>query len=162
MTTTTAAPLLAPTSRVLMVGDSVAFDEWPAVAAALDARSITVGSYVSPGASLLDTRYESTTVIDQTVVDFQPDLVLYQGSLWDFGTIEEQSAAYQRFADVVLDHGARLAFITIPPLRADQANLDQLASITGIMHDVAEQVSGAGVRPRQPPRLGAGVHDRRQ
>ena len=38
----------------------------------------------------------------------------------------QQRAAYERFADFVLVQGARLALITIPPLRSDQANLDQL------------------------------------
>ena len=83
-----APTLLAPTSRVLMVGDSVAFDEWPAVAAAMYAGKIAIGSYVSPGAGLLDTKYDSTAEIDKMVADFKPDLVLYQGSLWDFGTAD--------------------------------------------------------------------------
>ncbi len=138
---TTTTTLLAPTTRVLMMGDSLAFDEWPAVAAAMYAGKIAIVSYVSPGAGLLDTKYNSTEFIDKAVVDFQPDLVLYQGSLWDFGTPEQQRAAYERFADVVLAEGARLALITIPPLRDDQHN-DQLATLTGVMHDVAEQHPG--------------------
>ncbi|MEP7112620.1 MAG: acyltransferase, partial [Ilumatobacteraceae bacterium] len=107
-TTSTAAPLLAPTTRVLMVGDSMAFDEWPAVASAMYAAKISIGGYVSPGAGLLDTLYASSTEIDKMVVDFAPDLVLYQGSLWDSGTAEAQRGAYQRFADFVLGQGARL------------------------------------------------------
>ena len=132
-----APPLLAPTSRMLMTGDSVAFDEWPAVAAAMYAGKIAIGSYVSPGAGLLDTKYESSAEIDKVVADFQPDLVLYQGSLWDFGTADQQRAAYERFADYVISQGARLALITIPPLRSDQANLDQLGTLTGVMNEVA-------------------------
>lgn len=138
---TTTTTLLAPTTRVLMMGDSLAFDEWPAVAAAMYAGKIAIASYVSPGAGLLDTKYNSTEFIDKAVVDFQPDLVLYQGSLWDFGTPDEQRAAFQRFADVVLAQGARLALITIPPLRADQHN-DQLTTLTGVMNEVAEQHPG--------------------
>ena len=132
-----APPLLAPTSRILMTGDSVAFDEWPAVAAAMYAGKIAIGSYVSPGAGLLDTKYESSAEIDKVVADFQPDLVLYQGSLWDFGTADQQRVAYERFADYVISQGARLALITIPPLRSDQANLDQLGTLTGVMNEVA-------------------------
>ncbi len=140
--TSSTTTLLAPTRRILMLGDSLAFDEWPAVAAAMSAGNIAIASYVSPGAGLLDTRYDSTTFLDQAVIDFQPDLVLYQGSLWDFGTPDEQRVAYERFADVVLGQGARLAFITIPPLRSDQENLDRLASLPGIMNAVAEQHPG--------------------
>jgi peptidoglycan/LPS O-acetylase OafA/YrhL len=138
---TTTSTLLAPTHRVLMLGDSIAFDEWPAVASAMYAGKIAISSYVSPGAGLLDTKYDSTTFIDKSVVDFQPDLVLYQGSLWDFGTVEEQRAAYERFADVVLNQGARLAFITIPPIRADQ-QIEQLSTLTQVMEDVADEHPG--------------------
>ncbi|MEY2581772.1 MAG: hypothetical protein QOE09_1621 [Ilumatobacteraceae bacterium] len=136
---TTTTTLLAPTHRVLMLGDSIAFDEWPAVASAFYAGKIAISSYVSPGAGLLDTKYDSTTFIDKSVVDFQPDLVLYQGSLWDFGTIDQQRAAYERFADVVLAQGARLAFITIPPIRPDQQDIEELSTLTAVMNEVADQ-----------------------
>jgi peptidoglycan/LPS O-acetylase OafA/YrhL len=141
-TTTTTPALLAPISRVLMVGDSMAFDEWPAVASAMYAGKISIGAYASPGAGLLNNRYDSTTEIDKMVVDFQPDLVLYQGSLWDFGTAEAQRAAYERFTDFVLAQGARLALITILPLRADHQDPAQLGSLTGIMHDIADEHPG--------------------
>ncbi len=140
--TTTTEALLAPTTRVLMVGDSMAFDEWPAVASAMFAGKISIGGYVSPGAGLLDTRYDSTTAIDKMVVDFQPDLVLYQGSLWDSGTPGAQRVAYQRFTDLVLGQGARLAFITIPPLRADHQDPVHLGALTGIMHEIADEHPG--------------------
>jgi hypothetical protein len=125
----------------MMTGDSIAFDEWPAVAAAMTASKIAIGSYVSPGAGLLDTKYDSSTVIEKAVSDFHPDLVLYQGSLWDYATPAEQRSAYDQFASVVVAAGARLAFITIPPLRDDQAN-KQLATLSGIMQEVADQYPG--------------------
>ena len=140
--TTTTEGLLAPTTRVLMVGDSLAFDEWPAVASAMFAGKISIGGYVSPGAGLLDTRYDSSTAIDQMVVDFRPDLVLYQGSLWDSGTSGAQRVAYQQFTDLVLGQGARLAFITIPPLRADHQDPVHLGALTGIMHEIADEHPG--------------------
>jgi peptidoglycan/LPS O-acetylase OafA/YrhL len=144
-TTTTVPPttttLFAPAGRVLMSGDSIAFDEWPAIAAAMYASGITIGSYVSPGAGLLDTKYESTAAIEKAVADLHPDLVLYQGSLWDFGTPDEQRAAYERFADVVTADGTRLGLITIPPLRDDAAD-NQLSSLTGVMHEVADAHPG--------------------
>lgn len=138
---TTTTTLLAPTTRILMAGDSLAFDEWPGVAAAMYASKIAIGTYAFPGAGLLDTWYESSVEIDKTVHDFHPDLVLYQGSLWDFGTRGEQLAAYERFADVVIAAGARLALITIPPLGEQQRN-DRLLTLTSVMHEVAENHPG--------------------
>ena len=139
--TTTTTTLLAPTTRIMMTGDSIAFDEWPAVAAAIGASKIAIGSYVSPGAGLLDTKFDSSTVIEKAVADYHPDLVLYQGSLWDFATPDEQRVAYEQFANAVLSTGARLAFITIPPLRADQASA-QLTTLTGVMQEVADHHPG--------------------
>src|SRR3954451_2312990 len=136
--TTTIPPpaLLAPTTRILMAGDSMAFDEWPAVAAALYAGKIAISGYVSPGAGLLDTKYDSSTEIEKAVVDNQPDLVLFQASLWDSGTREQQRIAYENFADFVVDHRARLGFITLPPVRDDRGQELQQA-LTLIMHEIA-------------------------
>jgi hypothetical protein len=144
--TTTLAPttmttLMAPTQRVIMTGDSLAFDEWPGVAAAMYASKIAIGSYVSPGAGLLDTKYPSLEEIEKAITSFHPDLVLYQGSLWDFGSPDQQRAAYESFTDFVLASGARLGFITIPPLRADQHN-DQLTPLTGLMNEIADAHPG--------------------
>lgn len=140
--TTTTTTLMAPMQRVIMTGDSLAFDEWPGVAAAMYASKIAIGSYVSPGAGLLDTKYPSLAEIEKAITNFHPDLVLYQGSLWDYGTPEQQRAAYESFTDFVLASGARLGFITIPPLRADQHN-DQLTPLTGLMNDIAAAHPGS-------------------
>ena len=139
--TTTTTTLFAATTRVMMTGDSIAFDEWPAVAAAMTASGVAIGSYVSPGAGVLDTKYDSSVVIEKAVSDFHPDLVLYQGSLWDYGSPAEQRSAYDRFASVIVATGARLAFVTVPPLGDDQAD-KQLATLSGMMQEVADQYPG--------------------
>src|SRR4051812_19964439 len=141
VTTTSPPPLLAPTTRILMVGDSMAFDEWPAVASALYTGRIAISGYVSPGAGLLNTRYDSSTAIDTAVVDNTPDLVLYQASLWDYGSREQQQAAYEGFADFVIEHRARLGFITLPPVRDDRGQELQQA-LTLIMHEIAADHPG--------------------
>ena len=138
---TTTTTLLDQTTRILMTGDSVAYDEWPAVAAAMTAGHIAIDSEVFTAAGLLDSKLDLTVLIGQAAAGFHPDLVLYQGSVWDAATPSEQLAAYQRLADVVLGNGARLALITVPPLRADQANA-QLATLTDVMHQVADQHPG--------------------
>lgn len=140
-TTTAPIALQAPIGRALLVGDSVAYDTWPGIQAALEASGIAASAYVKPGAGLLDAKYESAVEIDAAIAEFAPDLVIYQASLWDFGTVQDQQAAYQRFTTRVLEHGARLAFITIPPLRDDQHN-DLLTPLFGIMNDLAAQYPG--------------------
>jgi peptidoglycan/LPS O-acetylase OafA/YrhL len=138
---TTVAPLAEATHKVMMVGDSMAFDEWPAVGAALTASNVAVDSFVAVGAGLLDTKFPTSVAMAKAVVESHPDLVLYQGSLWDFGTPDQQRLAYQRFTDVVLGTGARLVFITIPPLRSDQHN-DLLATLPELMYDIADHNPG--------------------
>ena len=145
-TTTTTVPvttttLLPATSRVLVVGDSVAFDLWPGVEAALVASNVTAYEYARPGVSLLDTRYASVTEIEAWITQISPDLVIYLASLWDYGTVESQQAAYQRFTEFVLGRGARVVLITIPPLRDDQHN-DALTPLSGIMTELAAQHPG--------------------
>ena len=70
------------------------------------------------------------------MADFHPDLVLYQGSLWDWGTADEQLLAYTRFADVVMGTGARLFFITVPPLLVEEST-GPMTTITSVMQAVA-------------------------
>ncbi len=173
-TSTTAPALWAATSRVLMLGDSVAYDEWPAVAAAMKASHLTITQSVEPGVGLLDVNSTWSTTLARVITKAHPDLVIYQASLWDFGSVDEQRAAYEVFTDLVLAHGARLALITEPPVRADQRN-DRLAPVAGVMAEIAaahpdavtvfdvsgawggefsQDVNGDGVPERKPD----GVH----
>ncbi len=145
-TTTTTVPvttttLLPATSRVLVVGDSVAFDLWPGVEAGLVASNVTAYEYARPGASLLDTRYASVAEIEAAITEISPDLVIYLASLWDYGTVEAQQAAYQHFTEFVLGRGSRVVLITIPPLRDDQQN-EALTPLAGIMTELAAQHPG--------------------
>ncbi len=125
-----------------MVGDSMAFDEWPAVAAAMYAGKIAIAGYVSPGAGLLDTklrldRRRSTSRCSTST----PTWSCTKGRCGTSARPTQQRAAYQRFTDLVLGKGARLAFITIPPLRADQRNA-RIGTLTGVMHEIADQHPG--------------------
>jgi peptidoglycan/LPS O-acetylase OafA/YrhL len=173
-TSTTTPALWAATSRVLMLGDSVAYDEWPAVAAAMKASHVTIAQSAEPGVGLLDINSTWSTTLARVITEARPDLVIYQASLWDFGSVDEQRVAYQVFTDLVLARGARLAFITEPPVRADQHN-ERLASVAGVMAEIAaahpdtvtvfdvsgawgsefaQDVNGDGVPERKPD----GVH----
>ena len=69
-----------------MVGDSMAFDEWPAVAAAMYARQDRHRRLRLARGRAARHQVRLAAEIDKMVADFKPDLVLYQGSLWDFGT----------------------------------------------------------------------------
>jgi peptidoglycan/LPS O-acetylase OafA/YrhL len=132
-TSTTLAP--HPVTKVLLLGDSIAFDEAPAVMAAFGAAGIPIATDAFPGAGIAMNTADPVAEFRQNVIREQPDLVLYQLSLWDNTAEAVQSARYLEFTDMVLAHGASLVFITPPPLRADQQNsaLDRLANIVARM-----------------------------
>ncbi len=142
-TTTTVAPLLAPTSRVLMVGDSMAFDEWPAVASALYAGKIAIAGYVSPGAGSArhEVRLDDRDRQDGARLQARPRACT-RARCGTSARPTFNALAYERFTDVVLGQGARLAFVTIPPLRADHQDPANLGALTGIMGDIADEHPG--------------------
>ncbi len=135
-----AAALLPLPGSVLLLGDSLAYDEAPAIVAALQARGLAASSGAGPGGGLLD---RSTPGVFAHFVNLftrrQPDLVIYQISLWDTGTVEEQRIAYQHFADLVTGTGASLVFVTAPVISSDHmiptiAQLDDVVAAVAASH----------------------------
>ena len=116
--TTVPAPL-PPISRVLLLGDSVLFDSSPGVVAALESSGLTILNNSFPGAGILSDQIDVGPLYTESLATFQPDLVIYQFSLWDRGTPDEQFAAYEAFAAQVNAAGAQLLFLTEPPIRTD-------------------------------------------
>jgi lysophospholipase L1-like esterase len=122
---------------VLLLGDSIAYDEAPAVLAALRAGGLKATTGAGPGGGLLDRA--TPGVVAHFVNLFnrrQPDLVIYQLSLWDTGTVDEQRAAYQSFADLVIGAGASLVFVT-PPVVSSQHVIPSLPQLDEVVAAVA-------------------------
>lgn len=132
--TSTTAPLPS-VSRVLLLGDSVLYDASPGVVAALESAGLTVQNNSFPGAGLLSDQMDVGPLYRDSLAQFRPDLVVYQFSLWDRGTPDEQFAAYEAFAQQVNDAGAQLLFVTEPPIRTDLSG-----GIIAQLPDVAARV----------------------
>lgn len=128
--TTIQGPLPAPRS-VLLMGDSVAYDLAPAFVAALSSTGVEVRSSAAVGGGLLDTTGPSFEYFTNELERWQPDMVIYQLSVWDYGTLDDQRRAYRRFTDAVLASGASLVYVTAPPLSPLQpvGSLAQLPAI---------------------------------
>ncbi|MEX1104947.1 MAG: hypothetical protein WEB78_02005, partial [Ilumatobacteraceae bacterium] len=139
--TTVPAPL--PTiARVLVLGDSVIFDASPGVVAALESSGLTIQNNSFPGAGILSDQFDVGPVYTQELATFRPDLVIYQFSLWDRGTPDEQFAAYEAFAQEVNAAGARILFVTEPPVRTDLSGgtMTQLPAVArSVVADDPEQ-----------------------
>jgi hypothetical protein len=124
-------PPLEPKRQILLLGDSVAYDLSPAVVAALRASGVDAASYAYPGLGVIPRTYRSFTYFDDALAAVQPDLVIYQVSLWDAASVDRQALAYRSFVDSVLATGADLVLISPPLVREDQrvAALDTLPPV---------------------------------
>lgn len=137
------APLAAPTlseldppppglSRVILVGDSVAQGHGLAIGAALGAAGVEFhsmasdggGTVVGPTADLL------WAELPERLRSAKPSTVIYQITSYDWGTEQEQKAAYERLLTTVRGVGAKLVVVTMPPIKPDDfyaAHVDELA-----------------------------------
>jgi hypothetical protein len=130
-----AGPTRAPVRHVMFAGDSVARGAAPAVEAALRAAGVEASSIAFDGAGIMAAPDDSLEVYADALAFFDPDVVVYQLSLWDRGSADQQRAAYGAFAALVTGTGARLVFVTPPPMeRPDEhPDLERLRSIAAAL-----------------------------
>ena len=163
---------------VLFLGDSVAVGESLPMTAAFQAsrtgfRSIAAdggGNVVGP---FSDHNWQQ---LPGQISAAKPGVVIYQITTYDWGTQQDQQAAYDRLLSTVTDTGAKLIFVTMPPIRPDdfyQSHLADLNRTTGVARTVAANSAGkatvldAGavwgnayqqVRDGKPDRSADGIH----
>ncbi len=157
----TTAPAAGGISSALWAGDSVAFDVWPALDAALSAAGVRVdGGAAFPGLRLAggdDTvRFES--IVPDRLEANDADTVLMQISTWDAEVSDDEYAAALRdLAGAVGE--ARLIVVSSPPVADDelQADLDRLAATAASVAAGDERISflDAGEVWADPPVLDA-------
>ncbi|CAB4817136.1 unannotated protein [freshwater metagenome] len=118
-------------SKVLFLGDSIAFDEQPAIEAAIRAAKVEVEVAAFPGFGVLSEKVDVWPIYTDTIARFAPDLVIYQLSVWDLGTVAQQRVAYERLVQLVRGNGSSLLFVTPPPFAAmdPKSTLPQLPDI---------------------------------
>jgi peptidoglycan/LPS O-acetylase OafA/YrhL len=128
--TTTTLPR-ARISRVLFLGDSIAFDQQPAIAAAVRAAGLTFEGRAFPAQGVLSEKADSWPEYLEVVSTFKPDLVIYQLSVWDLGPADQQRAAYQRLVELVRGSTSSLLFLGMPPFAVmdPKSTLPQLPAI---------------------------------
>lgn len=133
--TDTAADSGGP-SKVLLLGDSVAAGEALPLAAALEASGVGFESIAADGGGNVVGPFSGHNwkQLPGQIAAAKPDLVVYQLTTYDWGSEDEQMAAYRRLLKTVTAAGAKLDFVTFPPLRPDDfyrphmAELDHAAS----------------------------------
>lgn len=139
----------AGASPVLLLGDSVAAGEAVALRQGLaesgvtfvDATSIGGGNLVGPNAEA------QWKALPQTLERAENGVVIYQITTFDWGTPEEQRAAYERLADATARVGADLLLASMPPIRPDdfyEPHVTELATAADAARRVADDHDGVG------------------
>ncbi|SEO87195.1 SGNH/GDSL hydrolase family protein [Amycolatopsis saalfeldensis] len=117
--------------KVLFTGDSVAADEALALTAAFQAGGAPFQSIAADGGGnvvgpFADKNWEQ---LPGQITAAKPAVVVYQITTYDWGSQPEQQAAYGRLLTTVTGAGAKLVFVTMPPIRPDDFYQPHMAEL---------------------------------
>jgi lysophospholipase L1-like esterase len=163
-------------AKVLFLGDSVAAGEALPLGAASRASHVAFESIASDGGGnvvgpFADRNWER---LPEQIASARPTVVVYQLTTYDWGSREEQRAAYEKLLRTVTGAGAKLVFVTTPPIRPDDFYRPHLADLARAP-EVARAVAASGkatvldasavwggayqqVRDGKPDRSADGIH----
>lgn len=148
-TTTTAAP---EPIRIIVAGDSMAYDTGPAVQAALDPASAEVVTMVAPALTTPTLRHQ----IEDRVSEVPTDVVVVMVGVWERGFTTSSGADFGEpgwaegyeaevlmpFTAAMAAHGTQVLLLREPPMRDEAANPELLA-LQGIWEQFAAAHPGA-------------------
>ncbi|WP_240521812.1 SGNH/GDSL hydrolase family protein [Amycolatopsis vastitatis] len=146
--TTTGAPEPVSGSgpgKVLFLGDSVAVGEALPLAAAFKASGAGFQSIAADGGGNVVGPFseENWGKLPGQITAAHPAVVVYQLTTYDWGSREEQRAAYGKLVTTVTGAGAKLVFVTTPPIKPDEFYQPHMADLNRAP-DVAREVASAG------------------
>jgi hypothetical protein len=148
-TTGRSATVTSGLSTVLLVGDSVAVGEAAPLTAAFAASGVHFQSIAADGGGNVvgpfsDRNWQTLpTQIDSA----RPTVVVYQITTYDWGSQQEQHDAYGKLLTTVAGAGAKLVFVSAPPIQPDDFYRPHLADLDrapGVARTVADSSAGRG------------------
>jgi SGNH domain-containing protein len=133
--------------KVLFLGDSIAAGEALPLAAAFDAGGTDFQSIAADGGGNVVGPFadKNWKKLPQQITAARPTVVVYQLTTYDWGGRQEQQAAYDRLLTTVTRAGAKLVFVTAPPIRPDdfyRPHMADLRRAPDSARAVAEKSSG--------------------
>ncbi|MGJ7908685.1 SGNH/GDSL hydrolase family protein [Actinopolyspora sp. H202] len=138
--------------EVLWLGDSVAAQLAKPLTSAAKASELPFKSIAAAGGGNVSGREKLTQStfqrLNKALDSYSPDVVTYQVSTYDWGTEKEQRAAYEKLLQTVADSGAKLAIVTMPPIKPDdfyKDHMDELDRTTRLVEEVAASSDGKAV-----------------
>jgi peptidoglycan/LPS O-acetylase OafA/YrhL len=148
VTTTTSTTLVKQkplVSSLYYLGDSVAYDMWPAIEAELNAANVNVHSGAFGGVGIVPTDVNTTPLqslaveLDRYVVN----LLILQLSVWDAQQgDDQQQAALVELAKFVADRNLQLVFVSFPSIADDRSEPGQI-SLEDKARAIADQSDGS-------------------
>ena len=140
--TRTDTPAGAGLSKVLFLGDSIAAGEALPLAAAFKAGGAGFQSIAADGGGNVVGPFSDKNwkELPQQITSAKPTVVVYQLTTYDWGSRQEQRAAYGKLLTTVTGAGAKLVFVTPPPIRPDDFYKPHMADLNRAP-DVARTVA---------------------
>ena len=148
VTTTTSTTLVQQkpvVSSLYYLGDSVAYDMWPAIGAVLQAAKVTANSGAFGGVGIIPTEV-NTTPLQSLAVELDRhdvDLLILQLSVWDAQQDDDrQQAALDDLVTFVTERNLHLVFVSFPSIAPDRSEPGQ-TSLEDKARAVANQSDGS-------------------
>jgi peptidoglycan/LPS O-acetylase OafA/YrhL len=148
VTTTTSTTLVQQkplVSSLYYLGDSVAYDMWPAIGAVFQAANVTANSGAFGGVGIIPTEV-NTTPLQSLAVELDRhdiDLLILQLSVWDAQQDDDrQQAALDDLVTFVTERNMRLAFVSFPSIAPDRSEPGQI-SLEDKARAIADQSDGS-------------------
>jgi hypothetical protein len=118
-------------SNVLFLGDSIAMGEALPLTEAFAASDVHFKSLASEGGGNVvgpfsDKRWQK---LPKEITSADPSLVIYQITTFDWGSQKEQQAAYRKLVTTVTGAGAKLIFVSMPPIKPDDFYKPHMAEL---------------------------------
>ena len=148
VTTTTSTTLVQQkpfVSSLYYLGDSVAYDMWPAIGAELQAAKVTANSGAFGGVGIVPTEVNTTPLQSlATELDrHNSDLLILQLSVWDAQQDDaRQQAALDDLATFVNERNLQLVFVSFPSIAAERSEPGQ-TSLENKAQALANQSDGS-------------------
>jgi hypothetical protein len=130
--------------EVLFLGDSIAAGEALPLAAAFKAGGVGFQSVAADGGGNVVGPFSDKNwqKLPGQITSAEPTVVVYQIATYDWGSQPEQQAAYEKLLKTVTGAGAKLVFVTMPPIKPDdfyRPHMADLARTADVARSVAAQ-----------------------
>jgi hypothetical protein len=140
-------------SNVMFMGDSTAVDEALALTPAFKASGVGFQSIAEDGGGNVLGPFSDMNwkTLPGHIASAKPTVFVYQITNYDWGSQQQQQAAYQKLLTTGAGDGAKLIFVTMPPINPPssddfyQPHMADLARTTAAAQAVAAGSSGKAV-----------------